>query len=112
MISESLATTPEWERRIGADLRRLRILRELTQAELAGLANVSVSSVKRLEDGDGSSLATVVRVVRALGRAEWLAGLAPPSPAVSPVAVLRESRAVERSLPARVRHRRRPSAAP
>ena len=50
----------------------------LDQAELARRADLSVGAVKNLETGRGPSLRTLVRVVRALGRTEWLASLAPP----------------------------------
>jgi transcriptional regulator with XRE-family HTH domain len=72
MESKPLLTTENWERRFGIEVRRLRQRHELTQAELAEQANVSTSSIKYLEAGKGSSLATVVRVAKALGRVDWL----------------------------------------
>ena len=65
-------TTEEWERQIGQGVLRTRIIRDLTQVQLAERANVSLSAVKNLERGRGSSVATLVRVARALDRAEWL----------------------------------------
>jgi transcriptional regulator with XRE-family HTH domain len=105
MRNESLMTTSEWEQRVGADVRALRFSHELTQAELAARANVSLSSLKRLEAGLGSTLSTVIRVARALGRDHWLAELAPPAPSISPMAVLREAQRSEHPK-RRVRHRR------
>jgi transcriptional regulator with XRE-family HTH domain len=104
MESTPESGTSEWERRLGGDVRRLRQRRRLTQAELANRANVSLSAVKYLEAGNGSSLATVVRVARALDRSDWLASFLPPEPPVSPMAVLRERQRAERDRVKRVRH--------
>jgi hypothetical protein len=49
---------------------------------------VSVGAVSNLERGNGSSLKTLVAVVKALGRADWLEALAPPV-TVSPLQMLR-----------------------
>ena len=102
MESRQLRTT-EWEQRIGRAVRELRQRAELTQAELAERSNVSLSAVRYLEAGKGSSLSTLVRVVRALDRTSWLEDLAPPEPSVSPIALLRERRATSRrgATPAR-----------
>ncbi len=105
MENQLFLTTTEWEQRIGADVRRLRFTHELTQVELAARANVSLTSLKRLEAGLGSTLSTVIRVARALGRDQWLAELAPPTASISPMALLREAQRAE-NPPRRVRHRR------
>jgi len=101
MEKKPLRTSDEWEVALGADVRRLRITRRYTQSELAERANVSLSALKNLEAGRGSSLATVVRVARALDRTEWLSSFAPVEPRFSPMELLRQS-ATER--PRRVRH--------
>jgi transcriptional regulator with XRE-family HTH domain len=103
MESQQLQTT-EWEQRVGGAVRELRQRAELTQAELSERSNVSLSAVRYLEAGKGSSLATLVRVVRALDRTAWLEQLAPPEPSVSPIALLRERRASEARPRQRVRH--------
>ncbi|MGO8687437.1 MAG: helix-turn-helix domain-containing protein [Candidatus Dormibacteria bacterium] len=98
-------TTGEWEVVIGAEVRAARIAADLDQAQLASRADVSLGAVKSLEGGRGSTLRTLVRVVRALGRSEWLETLA-PAVTVSPLALLASRR--QSSLPRqRVSHRRR-----
>ena len=87
-------------------MRGLRLRNRLTQIELAERANVSGSAIKNLEGGKGSSLTTVVRVVRALGRTDWLESLLPPEPAVSPMEILRQRRREETNASQRVRHPR------
>lgn len=100
----SVATTADWEQKLGSAARRLRHRNRVTQRELAELANVSISAVKNLESGKGSSLATLIRVVRALGRTDWLESLLPPEPTISPMAKLRERRRMQAAESQRVRH--------
>jgi|SRR5579872_2178724 len=106
MELKPLSTTTEWEHQLGADVRRLRLAQGLTQVELAERANVSLSAVKYLEGGRGSSLASLIRVARALGRADWLSSLAPAEPAVSPIALLRERQRATDPTTRRVRRPR------
>lgn len=85
------ASTAEIEAAFGEQVRALRIAAALDQAQLASLAGLSLGSVKNLEQGNGSTLRTVVRVARALGREDWLGALAPRI-TVSPIDVLRARR--------------------
>jgi transcriptional regulator with XRE-family HTH domain len=94
-------TIEEWEALIGEHVRNARIASDLDQQRLSELANVSVGAVSNLERGRGSSLKTLVAVVRAVGRTDWLESLAPPI-TVSPIQMLR---AKQRSPRTRVRVR-------
>jgi transcriptional regulator with XRE-family HTH domain len=77
----------------------------MTQEDLARRAGVSLGAVKNLESGAGANLTSLVKVVRALGREDWLAALVPPpEPAVSPIRMLRESQKTPRER-RRVRRR-------
>lgn len=98
-------STEEWEAAVGAQVRDLRQRAELRQWDLAHLANISVSALQRLEAGQGSSLSTLIAVLRALDREAWLHELAPPAP-VSPMAALRERRRAEERTRRRVSARR------
>lgn len=100
-MNDGERTIPEWESRLGAHVRNARIASNLDQQRLSELANVSVGAVSNLERGKGSSLKTLVAVVRALGRTDWLESLAPPV-TVSPLQMLR---AKQRSPRTRVRVR-------
>lgn len=86
--------TDDWEAVIGRQVRELRLRSRRRQRDLAGDANVSVAALQRLEAGKGSSLTTLVAVLRALDREAWLRQLAPPL-SVSPMEALRERRRVE-----------------
>lgn len=52
---------------IGTSLATWRRLRELTMAETADRADVSISTLQRLEHGHGATVETLLRVARALG---------------------------------------------
>jgi transcriptional regulator with XRE-family HTH domain len=98
-IQRSYKTVEEWELSVGEQVRATRIASNFDQRQLAVLANVSVGALSNLERGKGSSLSTVVAVIRALGRTDWLEVLAPPV-SVSPLQMLR---AKKRSPQMRVR---------
>lgn len=72
--TEPTHTAEELLARLGEDLRSLRLAQDLGQAELATRAGVGRSALQNLEAGR-ANLETLVRVVRALGRTEWLAAL-------------------------------------
>ena len=88
--------TLEEERQVGRAVRELRRRCRLSQVELAQRSGVSLSALRGLEVGAGSSLATLVRVLRALERDEWLTSLLPPTPSISPMSMLREREATPR----------------
>jgi transcriptional regulator with XRE-family HTH domain len=71
-------------RTLGARLAGLRLSRNLTQASLAREAGASVSSIKRLEAGENTSLDTLLRVLTALGLDARLLDFL-PDPEVRPV---------------------------
>jgi transcriptional regulator with XRE-family HTH domain len=100
--------TDELEQRLGERLRALRIARDITQAELAEAANVSLGALKRLERGLGSTTTTLVSVVRALGEERWVDALGPGPSRFNPLDVLeaRNKRAATSSGAPRVRRRK------
>jgi len=71
------ATVADLEAELGSKLRLLRLDRNLEQATLAQRAGVSLNSLKRLEHGRGSTTRTLLSVLRALGREDWLKTIAP-----------------------------------
>lgn len=74
----------------GAQVRRARLIEDMTQEELATRANVTKRTVQKLESGQGSTLTTLVKVLRALGRDDWL-GTLEPEPTISPLQMAREA---------------------
>lgn len=100
MAGESARTIDEWVDLIGGQVLELRLRSRRTQADVARSANISVSALHALEHGAGSSLATLVAVLRVLDRVDWLSTLAPPV-MVSPIAMLRERQRASESKPRR-----------
>ncbi|MES2614824.1 MAG: helix-turn-helix domain-containing protein [Bdellovibrionota bacterium] len=70
-------TIEELEIKLGDSLKALRLQKNMSRQSLCALAGVSLNALKHLELGEGATLKTMIRVVRALGRQEWLAGIAP-----------------------------------
>ncbi len=74
---------------LGGRLARMRLEKNLTQAQLAELAGVSKRTVERLERGDvAPQMSGFIRVCRALGVVERFEVLV-PEPVTSPMAQLR-----------------------
>ena len=84
-------STTEWERHLGEQFRAMRIRAGVEQAALAERADVSTGAIKNLESGKGSSLKTMIKIVRCLGRTDWLESLA-PQVSVSPMQMLAAAR--------------------
>jgi len=70
----------EREAAVGEGVRRARLLMDMDQATLARRANVSLGAVKSLESGKGSTLLTLLRVLRAVGRDSLFEQLQPEGP--------------------------------
>lgn len=71
-------TTNELLAELGEQLRAQRLRLNLTLEEVARHAGLSINVVRRLESGEGSTLASFVTVLRVLRRDEWLSTLQPP----------------------------------
>ena len=78
------ATTDEILSEIGSRLQRFRLQQDRTIEEVAATAGVGTRTLERAEAGRNTTLKTVVKVLRALGRIESLDAFLPP-PLVSPL---------------------------
>ncbi len=90
-MTEQRRSTADWENLFGQRIRRARIDADLSQAETANRANISLGALAGLEAGRGSTLRTIVRTLRVLDQAEWLLTLA-PEPLVDPLQMVRPDR--------------------
>ena len=81
-------TTNEWSAELGAQLRQLRLRKQIEQKHLSEMAGVALNAVKNLESGKGATVSSLIKVLRALGRADWLQSLAPPV-SISPLQLLK-----------------------
>jgi transcriptional regulator with XRE-family HTH domain len=97
-------TAAELEALLGTQLRRLRLLQNIDQRSIAQSAGISLNALKHLESGQGARVHSLTRVLRALGRADWLNTLA-PAVTISPMQMLksrtREPRRARRRASAR-----------
>ncbi|WP_217468676.1 helix-turn-helix domain-containing protein [Paraburkholderia fynbosensis] len=83
------ARTPEeLEADVGHHLKTLRVHKNLDQVTVAARAGISVRSLRNLETGNGSSMRTLILVLRALGRETWLDTIA-PVPTINPTMLTR-----------------------
>lgn len=62
-------------RRIGKKVRQLRLRQNITQMSLAEQSQISVSSVKKIENGEIGSFDSLMRVLRILGELDIFAPL-------------------------------------
>jgi DNA-binding XRE family transcriptional regulator len=70
-------TPEEIEISLGDDIKNLRLQTNLEQKTLAERAGVSLKAIQNLENGNGSTLKSLVKIVRALGRESWFGTIAP-----------------------------------
>lgn len=73
----AISSPEELAQTIGENIRSLRLQKNLTQPALAAQAGVSMTALRHLESGEGANLFTLIRIVRALDKQEWLQTLAP-----------------------------------
>lgn len=80
-----LGTKEEILRRIGTAVKERRLQKNVTQSLLAERSGLSLTVVKRLENGEGATLASFVLICRALNL-DWWIGELEPKETVSPIA--------------------------
>ena len=72
---------------LGEHLRALRLRANVDQQHLASRAGVALNAVKNLESGKGATVRSLLKVLRGLGREDWLQALA-PQVSISPLQAL------------------------
>jgi transcriptional regulator with XRE-family HTH domain len=77
-------STDEWEVQLGQDIKKMRKMRGRSQKEIAEATSLSLTTVKKIEAGRGSSLSTLILIARALDRKDWLSSFVLPEPTISP----------------------------
>ena len=74
---EKMSSRQELELALGESIRAVRLLKNLDRQTLCDRAGISMNALRNLETGTGSTIKTLVLVVRALERLDWLAALSP-----------------------------------
>lgn len=54
--------------RIGVKIKTVRLKQNMSQEELADKSGVSISTIKRMEDGEVKTLESLIRILRTLGK--------------------------------------------
>jgi transcriptional regulator with XRE-family HTH domain len=83
----TIETIGELEQSLGRTIRELRIRKNLDQVTLAEQAGIALNAVKNLENGKGATLSSLLNVLKALDRIEWLSTLS-PAVSISPIQAL------------------------
>ena len=80
---------------LGYRLRQVRLARNLDQRTVADKAGISLRALSKLENGQGSTLETFLRTLRALDYVKGIDMIA-PEPTVSPLSLLKNPRPAQR----------------
>lgn len=96
MGTYSFSAPKELQELLGERLKRLRLNRNLDQRTTAEKAGISEKALRNLESGRGSTVETLLRVLKALDYLQGLDMLAPEI-SVNPLDLLRQSKAPQRA---------------
>jgi transcriptional regulator with XRE-family HTH domain len=89
-------TTTELAQDLGERIRALRMELHLEQSEVAARASISRPALHSLESGRGTSLSTLIKVLRALDAVDWLTTVHAARNEPSPMELLRAEQAKPR----------------
>ena len=68
-------------------MRALRLRQNVDQQQLAARAGVALNALKNLESGKGGTVRSLLKLLRALDREDWLSALS-PQVSISPLQAL------------------------
>lgn len=75
MIDIYALSDAQLSKHIGEKLKTIRLKRNITQQSLAEASSISLSSVKKVENGEIGSFDTLLRILRTLGLLESISTL-------------------------------------
>ena len=79
-----ILTDTELCNRIAAKIKTVRLKQNMSQAELADKSSVSISTIKRMEDGEVKNFESLIRVLRTLGKLDIFIPLVEEEEQLSP----------------------------
>jgi putative transcriptional regulator len=94
-VDFTIASSKRIEEALCKRLEQIRLTRNITQAQLAAAAGISVRTIRRLEKGEGISLDTFIRVLKALGVKQNLEELL-PDPTIRPVDLVKGKKEIRK----------------
>jgi len=96
MTEMQFRSPEELQKELGKRIRQLRLFRNITQKSVAEKAGVTRAALQNLEAGRGSSVQTLLRVLKALNYLEGIESLA-PEPTINPLALLKTKKSPQRA---------------
>ena len=93
---ERISTPNELEIMLGENIKTLRLQKNLDRQSLCSQAGISMNALRHLEGGKGATLKTLIRVVKALDRENWLTAIA-PQVSINPLHMIRQKRPRQRA---------------
>lgn len=110
MVSIQRNTPEETLANLGGSLKSFRIQRGLDQKQLAARAGVSLGALSHLENGHGSTLLSLVKVLHALGLQNGLHQLVPTA-VLDPLSLTRQATPRQRAKHTRTKKTMQPELA-
>ncbi len=98
---KTIYTTQELELALGSSLKALRLQKNLDRKTLCEQAGISLNALRHLETGQGAAVKTLIRVVRALDRQDWLSAVAPTA-SINPLHMVHDNAVRQRGRPRRL----------
>ncbi len=93
---DSVLTLQNLEFILGENLKALRLQKNIDRQTLCNQAGVSLTALRHIEGGEGATIKTLIRVIRALDRESWLTSIA-PQVSINPLHMVREKRVRQRA---------------
>lgn len=91
-----ISTPEELEEALGEGIKALRLQNNIDRSSLCARAGISENALRNLEGGKGTTLKTLIRVVKALRRESWLQQIAPQT-SINPLHMVRDQKPRQRA---------------
>lgn len=85
---DEILTPQELEIMLGDHIKALRLQKNLDRQTLCNQAGISENALRHLEGGKGTTIKTLIRVIKALDRQSWLTSIA-PQVSINPLHMIR-----------------------
>lgn len=73
----TLFTRNQLEEELGSSIKAIRLLKNITRENLCEQAGVSMNALRHLEGGEGATLKTLISIIQAFGKEDWLRSIMP-----------------------------------
>ena len=93
---EQILSINEIEATLGENIKTLRLQKNISRQRLCDAAGISQSALRHLEAGEGATIKTLICVVRALNKQDWLVALA-PEVSINPLSLVRHKTVRQRA---------------